>query len=302
MAAARKFIGLLGDIAEGAADLGDDAYRNLLRLIEAGFPDTTAMKIVTGELPMDNASRMARATEQNFTEKAYHTGKNAMEQLPDGSYQKTGRGIISIDPEDVGYRTQAGSLFASGKTPEISQSYTGNLESSPTSYPLLVNTDNFEKVNAFGQRWNSISSPEVYFDGDRMLDIDGYNPKSPLYGNESVSTNELAKDARRRGASGVVINDVRDIGHNSLRMYDTIRQRGLDQNEWNKAYRSQGGQIIAINDGTKARSLLGAAFDPDQVNTNNLLATNPAATSLAGLLSLLGISEADGLLSNNRYD
>ena len=39
--------GLL-DLGRAAIDLGDDAYRNLLRLIEVGYPDTTAMKIVTG--------------------------------------------------------------------------------------------------------------------------------------------------------------------------------------------------------------------------------------------------------------
>lgn len=36
------------------------------RLTKAGFPESTAKKIVSGELPMDEASRMARAREQGF--------------------------------------------------------------------------------------------------------------------------------------------------------------------------------------------------------------------------------------------
>lgn len=36
------------------------------RLVRAGYPEGTAKKIVTGELPMDEASRMARAREQGF--------------------------------------------------------------------------------------------------------------------------------------------------------------------------------------------------------------------------------------------
>ena len=89
--------GLL-NLGRAAIDLGDDAYRNLLRLIEAGYPDTTAMKIVTGELPMDNASRMARATEQGFTDKAYHLGNDAVIQ-GNNLVTYTDTGIESFKPQ-----------------------------------------------------------------------------------------------------------------------------------------------------------------------------------------------------------
>ena len=86
--------GLL-DLTKAGIDLGADAYRNLLRLIEAGYPDTTAMKIVTGELPMDNASRMARATEQGKTDLAYHVSNDAMNEGPNGM-EFTDKGILSF--------------------------------------------------------------------------------------------------------------------------------------------------------------------------------------------------------------
>jgi hypothetical protein len=50
---------------------------------------------------------------------------------------------------------------------------------------------------------------------------------------------------------------------------------------------------MAINDGTKARSLLSAAFDPDQLDSTNILASNPVAMTGAGLLGLLGLTTED---------
>ena len=257
------------------------------RLVEAGYPESTAMKIATGELPMDQISRMARAKEQGFTEKAYHSGKDASGKIYDGSYEPTGRGIINVDPED------GSNMFASGGSPFVSQSYTGSMRQSPTSYPLLVNTKNFEKTNAEGQMWNDIDSPYVYAPNGELVRSDftvslgnGVKGKEPLYEKEVLDTNRLARGAKERGASGVVIDNVRDIGANSLRMYDAIKRSGLDQDEWNKLYGDQGGQVLAINDGTKARSLLSAAFDPAKTGSSNLLASNPVATTGAGILGL----------------
>ena len=86
--------GLL-NLGKAAIELGDEAYMNLLRLIEEGYPDTTALKIVTGELPMDNASRMARATEQGKTQRAYHVANNHIAKTDDG-YFKTDKGLMSF--------------------------------------------------------------------------------------------------------------------------------------------------------------------------------------------------------------
>ena len=124
----------------------------------------------------------------------------------------------------------------------------------------------------------------------------------PIYDNQTMDTDELAWHSQLRGADGVVINDVIDVGPNALTINESLRNVGIDPKAWMENRSREGGTSIAVNDSSKVRSLLSAAFDPDQVNSDNILATNPAATSLAGLLSLLGISEADGLLSNNRYD
>jgi len=298
MAAARKFIGLLGDIAEGAADLGDDAYKELLRLIKEGYPDTTAMKIVTGELPMDNASRMTRATEQGKTQRAYHVATDHLrDNLP------TDQGLISFTPN-----MPHSSWFS--ESPYLSQSYGSRWSDlNSASYPVLMDTRGMETTSALlpslrdypskPQHWSGIREPRVFRSDGREV-VDEYN--IPIYENQTMNTDSLALGSNYRAADGVVIDDVVDVGPNALFINESLRNVGIDPAEWMKAQGDTGGKVIAVNDGSKVRSLLSAAFDPDQVDTNNLLATNPAATTLAGLLTLLGISEADGLLSNNRYD
>ena len=298
--------GLL-NLGRAAIDLGDDAYRNLLRLIEAGYPDTTAMKIVTGELPMDNASRMARATEQGKTDLAYHVSNDAMNEGPDGM-EFTDKGILSFAPE--GGR---GTWF-SGEQPYLSQSYAiGGDVSPPASYPVLMDTRGMERTSAMSpnwrdyegsaQHWSKINDPRVIGpDGLEITEADHLGNQVPIYDNETMTTDRLARASYDRGADGVVIDNVIDIGPRAGRITQSLTRMGIDPKEWMEEYSKSGGQVIGLHDGSRARSLYGAAFDPDQVNSDNLLATNPAATSLAGLLSLLGISEADGLLSNNRYD
>jgi hypothetical protein len=299
--------GLL-NLGKAAIELGDEAYMNLLRLIEAGYPDTTALKIVTGELPMDNASRMARATEQGFTDKAYHLGNDAVIQ-GNNLVTYTDTGIESFKP-------QGGlSSWFSKDTPYISQSYNKGLADGamPASYPVLINTSGMEKTSAMlpslrsypskAQHWSQISSPKVFdSDAEEILELSNTGVEFPIYEGRNMTTNMLAMGTGLRGADGLVIDNVIDIGPRAPKINQSLRSMGIDPKEWMGEYAAKGGPVVAVRDGSKVRSSLGAAFDPDQVNTNNLLATNPAATSLAGLLSLLGISEADGLLSNNRYD
>jgi len=296
--------GLL-NLGRAAIDLGDDAYRNLLRLIEEGYPDTTAMKIVTGELPMDNASRMARATEQGKTQRAYHVANNHIAKTDDG-YFKTDQGLMSFDPE-----MGKSSWLATDKFTPQSYAMRG-IDSDAASYPLLVDTRGMETAYAgLGplrdyppqpQYWKNIRDPKIIGpDGKEITEMYG-SKQVPIYDNETMDTDSLARGAMERGADGVVIKDVIDLGPSATSINEALRSAGIDPKAWMQQRGWQGGTSIAVNDGSKVRSLLSAAFDPDQVDTNNILATNPAATSLAGLLSLLGISEADGLLSNNRYD
>ena len=60
-----------GEVLKRIAALGEEAREAFNRLVEAGFPISTAEKIVTGELPMDSASKAARMKEQGYTTPAF---------------------------------------------------------------------------------------------------------------------------------------------------------------------------------------------------------------------------------------
>jgi len=302
MTAAATGLGLLGMSASDDSEAG--VVGVVKRLIEAGYPESTAMKIATGELPMDYASRMARAKEQGFTEKAYHTGKNA----------DNPQGILSLNPPS----SKNTGTFLSG-IPELTASYTGPINSRPTSYPMLVNTRGMEKTDADGANWNDIFSPVIEGpDGKQVMEVfeDDMYPsalrtdstvegvsgsfKEPLYQDDYVTTNELARGSKERGATGAVIDNVIDVGPNQRAFNRAIKSSNPHEypHEWIQDYERKGGKIISVQDGSQARSELGAAFDPDQIGSTNILASNPAAT-LGALLFGGGIGqEAQGLAAH----
>jgi hypothetical protein len=288
----------VGLLSAGASDDSEAGVASVAkRLIASGYPDSTAMKIATGELPMDQASRMARATEQGKTEVAYHVGNDAVRLDADGMPidGTSDQGILNLDSNlDLGWNENTAAptgTFASGKQPHISQGYARGMGRSPTSYPLLVDTRNFERTDAKGNNWGSIWQPDVYGpDGHKILDTEGYDPTAALYDGRLVNTDMLARGAATRGASGTVIDNVVDVGPNPSAMRAAIQNSGSNHKEWYNQLEKNGGQVMAINDGTKARSLLSAAFDPDQLDSTNILASNPAATGIAGVLGLLGLT------------
>jgi len=262
------------------------------RLIEAGYPESTAMKIATGELPMDYASRMARAKEQGFTEEAYHAGRYGGR-----GDALSSQGILKIDP-----RSKAG-MFLAGE-PEVSASYTGRMQDDAVTYPMLVNTRGMEKVDAEGEHWNNIFDPKVIDpEGKQVMEvldsIDGeYN--QGIHKDDYTTTNALAVGAKERMATGTVIDNVIDVGPNQRMFNKVIKSNNPHEypHEWIQDYERRGGRVIALQDGTQARAKLGAAFDPDQINSTNILASNPAAT-LGALLFGGGIGqEAQGLAAH----
>lgn len=76
-----------------------DAFAALVR---AGYPEETARKIASGELPMDTASRMARAADQGFNpeEAFYHGTKADFNEFAPSDFGNVGPGVyISGNPE-----------------------------------------------------------------------------------------------------------------------------------------------------------------------------------------------------------
>jgi len=291
MTAAATGLGLLGMSASDDSEAG--VVGVVKRLIEAGYPESTAMKIATGELPMDNASRMSRAAEQGFTEEAYHAGRY-------GGRGDTlsSQGILKIDP-----RSKSG-MFLAGD-PEVSASYTGRMQDDAVTYPMLVNTKGMEKVDAEGEHWNNIFDPEVIDpEGQQVMEvldsIDGEYSQG-IHKDDYTTTNALAVGAKERMATGTVIDNVIDVGPNQ-RMFNKVVKENNPQeypHEWIQDYERRGGKVIALQDGTQARAKLGAAFDPDNINSTNILGSNPAAFLGAGILGLGGMASSDDSHASN---
>ena len=70
-------------------------------LVRAGYPEETARKIASGELPMDTASRMARAADQGFNAKHYHGTRADILEFQPSAQGMQGPGIYSSSNPSV---------------------------------------------------------------------------------------------------------------------------------------------------------------------------------------------------------
>lgn len=128
-----------------------DAFATLVR---AGYPEETARKIASGELPMDTASRMSRAGEQGYdpSKVVYHgTGTDFLEfiESPDGSF---GPGIY-VTPE-----TSLASSYAS-------DFITDDITSGAQVMPLLVRGESIPFKDLLRQNPDAVMS-DLYEIGD----------------------------------------------------------------------------------------------------------------------------------------
>lgn len=250
-------LGLLAASPESEAG----AASQFIRLLEAGYPESTARKIISGELPMDEISRMNRAREQGFRTEAYHTGS------PD---------VLEFNPDaGFGDRHGGGSWFS--QEPEISASY-----SAPESagYRVLLDDRDFATFDAGGSNWN-----DLYYDTEMVLPSGEYHTleelESLLGENVIDSTDKVARAARDMGASGIEIAQVHDLGGNYPIMSKVIKSNNpdIDKEDWINDYELSGGTNYSVQDPSKIRSYYGAAFDPDNVGKPYIMGS-PAAIGL----------------------
>lgn len=244
--------GLLGASALMSPEAEAGAATQFIRLLEAGYPESTARKIMSGELPMDEASRMNRAREQGFRTEAYHTGS------PD---------IKEIDPTGtVGARSDAGMWFS--QDPVVAASYT---KPESAGYRVLLNTGNYGQYDAGGAAWNDFYGNTEYASAkDGFINID----------DRGISTtNQVARLAKELGDAGVEIADVVDLGGNAKVMRQVAEKVTPNRSDWISDYEAQGAVNYSAQDPSTVRSYYGAAFDPDNVGKPYIMGS-PAAVGL----------------------
>jgi hypothetical protein len=71
------------------------AARTVADWVKLGFPEEVAKRIVSGELPMDRASRMKRAEEQGYGDVLYHGSTHDIKEFKPSTEGKMGPGVYT---------------------------------------------------------------------------------------------------------------------------------------------------------------------------------------------------------------
>ena len=252
--------GVVAAVGAGLMTPQEAEAAGLSALLRMGYPESTAKKILSGELPMDPASRTQRAKEQGYRE-VFHAGSSDLASAD------------AIDP-DAGMFDRAGSGTFMTNNPVLGNTYIPpNMEEGGAMYKLMMRDADYPVVIGNGRNWDEI---------DGYLDAPGVPELERISG----STNEIARELRGRGFPGVTFQDITDIGPNykaASSAADMLAGRDRDMRRALLAEMDDA-EIYSAFDPSTVRSPL-AAFDPDQRNSSNLMAGLGAAGVGAGLLA-----------------
>ena len=216
------------------------------------------------DLPMDEASRMARAQEMGFDRIVFHGSKDDFQ---------------SLDPEMAEDRTYGTGNWVTDD-PDIAATYTGDIRSNPQTYPMRLNTSDFGSMDFRGKNWSSgpefgyMRYPRAYGKfSDKVSDI--YEDWKSW-----ASSDNAARAASDAGLSGVELKNIVDVGPNIFSRAD--RQKRLPETATS----------FAVLDPSAARSQF-ARFDPRLSHLSNLTAAN---------MSPLGGLVAQGMVSQEELE
>ena len=138
--------------------------------------------------------------------------------------------------------------------------------------PLKVRKGDIPEVYSNSPEWNRIG----LLDSSMKIPRNEYPEElgRVMFNSEQspyavTDTNKIAQFAKDEGFGGVGIKGLQDIGP---------YQRGSDLSKVRRA------ESLMLGDSTNARSI-NAAFDPAKAGSRNLLASNPVATTSAGLMA-----------------
>jgi hypothetical protein len=265
------------------------------RLVSAGFPRSTAEKIVRGNLPMDEASRMARAREQGFdVDTRYYHGTPYAQGIADEGFSPSflGKGhdeygpgfYFSDDPRLAsGYARET---RAKGDGREVSP---GMIEAFLRSNPLnIIREGDKSSASAIPTgiplKLTQQSAEDMIERAPGVLDVDGplsnfFEPSSPA----GYTQSDISKVAQEYAGDDAdyLLNDL--YRGDSQSFLDALTDvTGVDSVDvFFPEFPLSSVKTVFRPDQIRSPY---AAFDPDQVGSPNLLAgLGPAAVG-AGLL------------------
>ena len=280
-------MGLLGAIAKRSVD----------DWVKLGYPESVAKRIVSGELPMDDASRMARAKDMGFdVDNVFYHGTNAdfNEFKPSAGYRENVFGAQDS--------VQSPSIFVTDDKSTarfFAENRAENLGGNPTVKDLYIKKGN--SANLTG-REPELTTPESL----RQIYMSQYN-KSPSEDYLFDKAAEINQDDYYEYISNIINGDplemrvAENLGTTErpsyyydnealyLMMDDPAFTDRLIDSGYDSAVLSEGslGDSVALLNPRQLRST-DAAFDPEYTGSN-LLGMRPEA--LSGLMAAIGSSE-----------
>ena len=242
-------------------------------------------------LPMDEASRMARAEAAGFEGQTYYHGAKDTPDLP------------YFDRIDE-YNTEghAGTIYGTS-SPAVANTYVRRSNigiDEGAIYPLLARRDPNDPTINVGGVYSRIPMSIRDEKGQRLIDVLPEAAEMDYLNAERVtSTDAIASAMRDADFSMLRMENVVDRGPYypdatplgfEVRSYKDI-ERQNDFNKWNTEMLAEANEPatnIMVQDPTKLRSRF-ARFDPEFAHLSNLSAAN--ASPLGGLLAQSGVSD-----------
>ena len=168
------------------------AKKTVSELVDLGYPESVAKKISSGELPMDEASRLARANEQGYGDVLYRG--HSLEDMP------TSESDIWATPDRSVAETYAGLKAMQSPTFQAGLS------------ELRTNASNLAEVNGRGAQWKSVQTNPRKLPG---LQVDDPSINRALKG-----TDDIAEAVKGSGNyQGTLFRNTKD---------DAVKARGND--------------------------------------------------------------------------
>ena len=231
----------------------------ITKLIDEGFPVDIARRVITsvddaslervasGQLPVDEMSRMARAQDKGMDlgTSWYHTGFN-----PE---------INKIDTGYYPYTTQERPMFFSDD-PVVSATY----DASSDPQEFLLRTGLLDTVDAEGKVWNQLRGMEMRSPSGEIVNI----PDRP---SGWRGTDDYAEASKRYGSGeGVLFNNLLDLGgniNNAKRVAKQVDPNANLKDMFTDLESRKGGKIAALNNKDNIKSKW-ALFDPEYTGSN----------------------------------
>lgn len=270
-----KFVVNSGARPKGAAFVGrqiDDEWFGSGLMAKTGSKETTAASAAATSLPMDEASRMARA-DKMFPVDAYHGVANRLgdERL---GYLGTSSDIESFDLNRLGNNSGSLSGFSFSSSPDVASSYAQNVRvvrpdwynkewqeafGNYYSKKKAVRDTAREKIKKLYSINDEVTSYETYArDGAAVMPVRLNPGKSKVFDANGrnfrdININDLAKSAKDEGFDSLIVKNVIDPGN-----IDPAAKKVAD--------------TTFIFDPSNIRSRF-AAFDPAKTDSADLLAS-----------------------------